>query len=198
MTLPLMPKATAVWLIDKTALSFEQIADFVAMHPLEVQAIADGEVAIGIVGHDPIGAGQLTKDEIARCEADPAARLQLSRSTLPTPTARGKGARYTPVSKRNDKPDAIAWLLKNHPELSDPQVGKLIGTTKETIAKVRDKSHWNSPNIKPRDPVILGLCSQGDLNSEIELAQARRGTPPTPLPEAGEPAGDEAASDEAA
>jgi hypothetical protein len=198
MTLPLMPKATAVWLIDKTALSFEQIADFVAMHPLEVQAIADGEVAIGIVGHDPIGAGQLTKDEIARCEADPAARLQLSRSTLPTPTARGKGARYTPVSKRNDKPDAIAWLLKNHPELSDPQVGKLIGTTKETIAKVRDKSHWNSPNIKPRDPVILGLCSQGDLNSEIELAQARRGTTATPLPEAGEPAGDEAASDEAA
>lgn len=199
MTLPLMPKATAVWLIDKTALSFEQIADFVAMHPLEVQAIADGEVAIGIVGHDPIAAGQLTKDEIIRCEADPAARLQLSRSTLPTPTARGKGARYTPVSKRNDKPDAIAWLLKNHPELSELQIGKLIGTTKETIAKVRDKSHWNSPNIKPRDPVILGLCSQGDLNAEVELARTRRGITATPLPEADEPAGDDdAASDEAA
>lgn len=174
MTVPLMPKATAVWLIDKTTLSFDQIGEFVGMHPLEIQAIADGEVAIGIVGHDPVAAGQLTKEEIARCEADPAARLQLLRSTLPQPTARTKGARYTPVSKRNDKPNAIAWVLKNHPELADAQIAKLIGTTKETIAKVRDKTHWNSPNIKAQDPVMLGLCSQGDLNSEANLAVARR------------------------
>lgn len=174
MAVPLMPKATAVWLIDKTSLSFDQIADFVGMHPLEIQAIADGEVAIGIVGHDPVGSGQLTKEEIARCEADPNARLQLSRSTLPQPTARGKGARYTPVSKRNDKPNAVAWLLKNHPELTEAQVAKLIGTTKETIAKVRDKTHWNSANIKPQDPVTLGLCSQGDLNAEVTQAAERR------------------------
>ena len=174
MAVPLMPKATAVWLIDKTSLSFEQIADFVGMHPLEIQAIADGEVAIGIVGHDPVGSGQLTREEIARCEADPTARLHLSRSTLPMPTARGKGARYTPVSKRNDKPNAIAWLLKNHPELTEAQLAKLIGTTKETIAKVRDRTHWNAANIKPADPVTLGLCSQGDLNAEVEAARDRR------------------------
>lgn len=198
MTLPLMPKATAVWLIDKTALSFDQIADFVGMHPLEVQAIADGEVAIGIVGHDPIAAGQLTKDEIARVEGDANARLQMSRSTLPVPTARGKGARYTPVSKRNDKPDAIAWLLKNHPELTELQVAKLIGTTKETIAKVRDKSHWNSSNIKPRDPVMLGLCSQGDLNAEIEQARARRAGSGHPMPEPVAPAADPQEPSEAA
>lgn len=183
MALPLMPKATAVWLIDRTSLSFEQIADFVGMHPLEIQAIADGEVAIGIVGHDPIQSGQLTKDEIARCEADTSARLQIARSTLPQPTARGKGARYTPVSKRNDKPNAIAWLLKHHPELLDIQLAKLIGTTKETIAKVRDKSHWNSNNIKPADPVTLGLCSQGDLNTEVAAARDRRAREGNPLPE---------------
>jgi hypothetical protein len=184
-----MPKATAVWLIDKTSLSFEQIADFVGMHPLEIQAIADGEVAIGIVGHDPVGSGQLTREEIARCEADPQARLQLSRSTLPVPTARGKGARYTPVSKRNDKPNAIAWLLKNHPELAEVQVAKLIGTTKETIAKVRDRSHWNSANIKPADPVTLGLCSQGDLNAEVAAARDKRGRDGNPMPEPSPAAG---------
>ena len=183
MAVPLMPKATAVWLIDKTSLSFEQIADFVGMHPLEIQAIADGEVAIGIVGHDPVGSGQLTREEIARCEADPTARLQLSRSTLPVPTARGKGARYTPVSKRNDKPNAIAWLLKNHPELAEAQVAKLIGTTKETIAKVRDRTHWNAANIKPADPVTLGLCSQGDLNAEVEAVRDKRGREGQPAPE---------------
>ena len=183
MAVPLMPKATAVWLIDKTSLSFEQIADFVGMHPLEIQAIADGEVAIGIVGHDPVGSGQLTREEIARCEADPTARLHLSRSTLPMPTARGKGARYTPVSKRNDKPNAIAWLLKNHPELTEAQLAKLIGTTKETIAKVRDRTHWNAANIKPADPVTLGLCSQGDLNAEVEAARDRRAREGQPVPE---------------
>jgi len=170
MSLPLMPKATAVWLIDKTSLSFEQIAAFTGMHPLEIQAIADGEVAVGIVGHDPIASGQLTREEIARCEADPSARLRLAESTVVLPKPKGKGARYTPVAKRNDRPDGIAWLLRNFPMLSDQQISKLLGTTKETIAKVRDKTHWNSANIKPRDPVILGLCTQTDLNREVQAA----------------------------
>jgi uncharacterized protein len=187
MTQPLMPKATAVWLIDKTSLSFEQIADFVGMHPLEVQAIADGEVAQGIIGYDPVLNGQLTREEIARCEADPAARLRRVETTLPLPKQRGKGARYTPVSKRNDRPDAIAWLIRHHPLLSDVQVGKLVGTTKETIAKVRDRTHWNSANIKPRDRVVLGLCTQSDLNAALLAAGDRSHlNPPAPLPEAPE------------
>ncbi|MCB4822302.1 DUF1013 domain-containing protein [Roseicella aerolata] len=180
MTQPLMPKATAVWLIEKTSLTFEQVAEFVGMHPLEVQAIADGEVAQGIIGYDPVLNGQLTREEIARCEADPTARLQMSANALPVPKARGKGARYTPVSKRNDRPDAIAWILRHYPHLTDTAIGKLLGTTKETIAKVRDRTHWNSANIKPRDPVILGLCTQSDLNAAIAAAG---GPPPgTPLP----------------
>ncbi|WP_144182794.1 DUF1013 domain-containing protein [Elioraea rosea] len=184
MSLPLMPKATAVWLIDKTALSFDQIAAFVGMHPLEIQAIADGEVAIGIVGHDPIASGQLTREEIARCEADPSARLRLAESSVVLPKPKGKGARYTPVSKRNDRPDAIAWLLRNFPMLSDQQVGKLLGTTKDTIAKVRDKTHWNSANIKPRDPVILGLCTQTDLNREVQSAIEKAEREGRPIPQA--------------
>jgi len=180
MTQPLMPKATAVWLIEKTSLTFEQVADFVGMHPLEVQAIADGEVAQGIIGYDPVLNGQLTREEIARCEANPAARLQISVNSLPIPKPRGKGAKYTPVSKRNDRPDAIAWVLRHYPHLTDVAVGKLLGTTKETIAKVRDKTHWNSPNIKPRDPVILGLCTQGDLNAAVAAAGER--PPGAPLP----------------
>ncbi len=180
MTQPLMPKATAVWLIDKTSLTFEQVADFVGMHPLEVQAIADGEVAQGIIGYDPVLNGQLSREEIARCESDPALRLNIQASTLPVPTARGKGARYTPVSKRNDRPDAIAWLIRHHPNLSDIAVGKLLGTTKETIAKVRDRTHWNSANIKPRDPVILGLCSQSDLNAALIAAGEKPGSAPLP------------------
>ena len=172
MTLPLMPKATAVWLIDKTALTFTQIADFCGMHPLEVQAIADGEVAQGIVGYDPVANSQLTLQEIRRCEADAAARLKLLPTTLPQPK-RIKGARYTPVAKRNDRPDGIAFLLRNFPQLTEAQVGKLLGTTKETIQKVRDKAHWNSPNIKPRDPVILGLCSQSDLHQMVMAANDR-------------------------
>jgi hypothetical protein len=175
-----MPKATAVWLIEKTSLSFDQIADFVGMHPLEVQAIADGEVAQGIVGYDPVANGQLGREEIARCEADPSARLRLSESSIVLPKPRGKGARYTPVSKRNDRPDAIAFLLRNYPQLSDAQVGKLLGTTKETIAKVRDRTHWNSANIKPRDPVILGLCTQSDLNAAIAAAGERPASAPHP------------------
>ena len=176
---PLMPKATAVWLIDKTSLSFDQIAEFVNMHPLEIQAIADGEVAQGIVGFDPVASGQLTREEIARCEADPAARLQLLESSIVLPKQRAKGGRYTPVSKRNDRPDGIAFLLRNYPALPDPVVAKLLGTTKDTIAKVRDKTHWNSANIKPRDPVILGLCSQGDLNAAVA---AHGGAPAEPPP----------------
>ena len=172
MNLPLMPKATAVWLIEKTALTFTQIADFCGMHPLEVQAIADGEVAQGINGYDPIANGQVTAEDIRRCEADPNGRLKLAASALPVPK-RGKGSRYTPVAKRNDRPDGIAFLLRNFPQLSEAQVGKLLGTTKETIQKVRERSHWNSANIKPRDPVILGLCSQTDLNASVLAANER-------------------------
>jgi hypothetical protein len=184
-----MPKATAVWLIEKTSLSFEQIAEFVGMHPLEIQAIADGEVAVGIVGHDPIASGQLTREEIARCEADPMARLRLAESSIVLPKPKGKGARYTPVSKRNDRPDAIAWLLRNFPMLTDQQISKLLGTTKETIAKVRDKTHWNSANIKPRDPVILGLCTQTDLNREVEAAIEKAKREGRPLPQSPADAG---------
>ncbi len=172
MTMPLMPKATAVWLIEKTALTFTQIADFCGMHPLEVQAIADGEVAQGIVGYDPIANGQLAQDEIKRCEADTTRRLKLLANSLPAPK-RSKGARYTPVAKRNDRPDGIAFLMRNFPQLTEAQIGKLMGTTKETIQKVRDRTHWNSANIKPRDPVILGLCSQTDLNAVVLQANER-------------------------
>ena len=172
MTLPLMPKATAVWLIDKTSLTFTQIAELCGMHPLEVQAIADGEVAQGIVGYDPVANMQLTNEEIARCEKDPNLRLKMLPPANPVPK-KNRAARYTPVAKRNDRPDAIAYLLRTFPQLSEPQVIKLLGTTKETIAKVRDRTHWNSTNIKPRDPVILGLCSQGDLNAVVSQANER-------------------------
>jgi hypothetical protein len=186
MTLPLMPKATAVWLIEKTALTFTQIADFCGMHPLEVQAIADGEVAQGIVGYDPVANAQVTLEEIRRCEKDPNSRLKLLASSMPLPK-RSRGARYTPVAKRNDRPDGIAFLLRNYPQLTEAQIGKLMGTTKETIQKVRDRSHWNSANIKPRDPVILGLCSQTDLNAMIaqaneRLAREGQAVPPPPPP----------------
>lgn len=187
MTLPLMPKATAVWLIEKTALTFTQIADFCGMHPLEVQAIADGEVAQGIVGYDPVANGQVTQEDIKRCEADPKGRLKLAPTALPIPK-RLRGARYTPVAKRNDRPDAIAFMLRNYPQVQEPQVAKLLGTTKETIQKVRERSHWNSANIKPRDPVILGLCSQADLNAVVSQANERleregRAIPAPPPPE---------------
>ena len=170
---PLMPKATAVWLIDKTKLSFEQIGEFCGLHKLEIQAIADGEVAGGINGLDPVANGQLTPEEIARCEADPRGRLKMIKSDLPQPATRSKGPRYTPVSKRADKPDAIAYLLKHNPELLDAQVARLLGTTKETIAKVRERTHWNSSNIKPNNPVLLGLCKQADLDAAIKRAERR-------------------------
>lgn len=176
MSTPLMPKATAVWLVENTSLTFEQIADFCAMHSLEVQAIADGEVAAGMQGRDPIAAGELTQAEIDRCAGDPGLRLRTADKRIPIPQPRSKGARYTPVAKRQDRPDAIAWLLKNYPELSDGQVCKLIGTTKPTIDKVRDRTHWNAPNIKPRNPVSLGLCGEVELEKEVDLARARAGS----------------------
>jgi uncharacterized protein len=171
MPLPLMPKATAVWLIDNTSLSFEQVAEFCGLHPLEVQGIADGEVAVGIQGMDPVLTAELTREEIKRCEADPSARLQTAKTDLPQPTKRTKGPRYTPVAKRQDKPDGIYWLVRHHPELKDSQIARLIGTTKTTIQAVRERTHWNSPNIRPRDPVLLGLCSQSDLNAAVEKAR---------------------------
>lgn len=192
MNLPLMPKATAVWLIEKTALTFTQIAEFCGMHPLEVQAIADGEVAQGIVGYDPVANAQVTTEDIRRCEADPNARLRLIPPANVPKKGRG-GARYTPVAKRNDRPDAIAFLLRNYPQLTEAQIIKLLGTTKDTIAKVRDRTHWNSANIKPRDPVILGLCSQSDLNAAVgaandRLAREGHAVPAPPPPEAHEAA----------
>jgi len=191
MTLPLMPKATAVWLIEKTALTFTQIAEFCGMHPLEVQAIADGEVAQGIVGYDPVANAQITMEDIKRCEKDPNARLKLIPPANFFP--RKTRARYTPVAKRNDRPDAIAFLLRNFPQLTEAQVIKLLGTTKDTIQKVRERSHWNSANIKPRDPVILGLCSQADLNAAVaqandRLAREGHAVPQPPPPETEEAA----------
>jgi hypothetical protein len=175
MALPLMPKATAIWLVENTGLSFEQIAEFCGMHELEVQAIADGEVAVGMVGRDPVAGGELTAEEIARAEKNQDLKLRMRHQDLPQPVARSKGPRYTPVTKRGDKPDAVAYLLKAHPELSDAQLCKLIGTTKPTIAAVRDKTHWNAANIKARNPVLLGLCTQRELDAALE--RARRGRP---------------------
>ncbi|EME71309.1 putative cytoplasmic protein [Paramagnetospirillum caucaseum] len=174
MALPLMPKATAVWLVENTALSFEQIADFCGLHPLEVQAIADGEVAAGIVGLDPVANGQVTRAELERCEANPDGRLKLTITDIPQPRAKPKGARYTPVSKRQDRPDAIAWIIKHHPELSDAAISKLVGTTKPTIQSVRDKSHWNAANIKPRNPVTLGMCTEAELEKVVALSGRSR------------------------
>ena len=176
MALPLMPKATAVWLVEDTVLTFEQIAEFCGMHPLEVQAIADDEVAVGVLGLDPIANGQLTAEEIERCAADADTRLEMAEPTLPLPQSKPKGARYTPVSKRQDRPDAIAWLVKNYPELSDAQISKLIGTTKPTINAVREKTHWNASNIKPQNPIGLGLCGEADLEKAVNLARSRAGT----------------------
>ena len=175
MALPLMPKATAVWLVENTGLTFDQIADFCGLHALEVQAIADGEVAQGIQGIDPVGNGQLTHEEIERAQADPDARLKLSEQAVPQQFVKHKGPRYTPISKRQDKPDAIMYLLRSHPELSEAQISKLIGTTKPTIAAVRDRTHWNSPNIKPRHPVGLGLCTLEELDAAVNRATRGKG-----------------------
>lgn len=173
MNRPMMPKATAVWLVENTALTFAQIAVFCELHELEVQAIADEDIVSGMAGIDPIQAGQLTQEEIDRCQADPEARLVLKETDIPMPVHRSKGARYTPIAKRQDKPDGIAWLLKHHPELTDAQISKLLGTTKNTINAVRDRSHWNSSNIRARDPMDLGLCSYSDYNAAVEIGRAR-------------------------
>jgi uncharacterized protein len=169
---PLMPKATAVWLVENTSLSFDQIAEFCRLHPLEVKGIADGEVAAGIRGLDPVQSGQLTREMIEKAQADPNVRLLVAeRKVKIIETKRTKGPRYTPVSKRHDRPNAILWLVRNHPELKDAQVIRLVGTTKSTIAQVRDRTHWNSSQLQPVDPVSLGLCSQIDLDFEVGRAQ---------------------------
>ncbi|MDA9034285.1 DUF1013 domain-containing protein [Hyphomicrobiales bacterium] len=174
MTQPLMPKATAVWLIDNTALTFEQIADFCSLHILEVKGIADGDVDHGIRGADPIAAGQLTRLEIEDCQKDSKSKLKAiqKRDDLPE-VARRVGKKYTPLSKRSDRPDSIFWLVRNHPELLDSQVGKLVGTTKSTIQSIRDRTHWNSSNLTPVDPVSVGLCSQIDLDKAVQKAFKR-------------------------
>lgn len=171
MTAPLMPKATAVWLVDNTALSFHQIAEFCELHELEVQGIADGDVATGIKGLDPLANGQLTRDQIERCEADTTKQLVLlaKQESVPTPVRR-QGPRYTPVSRRQDRPNAISWLVRYHPELSDAQISKLVGTTKPTIQAIRDRTHWNSANITAVDPVSFGLCSQIELDAIVQKA----------------------------
>ena len=165
---PLMPHATATWLVDNTGLSFEQIAEFCGLHILEVQAMADDLAGSKYTGRDPVHAGELTQDEIEKGQADSEYRLKMQRA--PVAVSRTKGPRYTPVSKRQDKPDGIAWILRNHPEISDAQIGKLIGTTRNTIGAIRERSHWNIQNIQPKDPVTLGLCSQRELDAVVAKA----------------------------
>lgn len=189
--LPLMPKATAVWLVENTALTFDQIAEFCGMHPMEVQGIADGEVAHGMLGQDPVALGQITKEVLEKAEADPKVKLELAKSAKSHLAPKTKGARYTPIARRADKPDAIAWLLRNHPALKDSQIVKLIGTTKSTIEAIRNRTHWNHANLRPRDPVLLGLCTQTALDKAAERArfeQEKAGIVPTPTPEADSPA----------
>jgi hypothetical protein len=175
---PLMPKATAVWLVENTALSFDQVAEFCKLHPLEVKAIADGDAAQGIKGLDPIQTGQLTREEIKKAEADSEHRLELLSPKVRVPeTKRKKGPRYTPVSRRQDRPNAILWLIRNHPELKDSQIMRLVGTTKSTIQGIRERTHWNAASLSPLDPVTLGLCSQIDLDFEVQRASKEKPAP---------------------
>lgn len=173
----LMPKATAVWLVENTALTFDQIAKFCSLHPLEVQAIADGDAAVGVKGYDPIQSGQLSREQIAQAEGNDKLRLKLQEPKVKVPNLAKKGPRYTPVSKRQDRPNAIYWLVRNHPELKDSQISKLVGTTKSTIESIRDGSHWNRPNLEPVDPVALGFCSQVELDMQVAKAEAARPKP---------------------
>jgi hypothetical protein len=169
-----MPKATAVWLVENTSLTFEQIAAFCGLHVLEVKGIADGDVAQGIKGLDPVTSGQLTREEIEGAEHEPNRALRLAEPKVVVPeTPTRKGPRYTPVSRRQDRPNAVLWLLRNHPELKDSQIMRLVGTTKPTIAQIRERTHWNAPNLTPQDPVTLGLCSQTDLDAEVKKAARR-------------------------
>jgi hypothetical protein len=181
MNLPLMPKATAVWLIENTTLTFDQIAKFCGMHALEVKGIADGDVAIGISGTNPITNEQLSKEEIMRCEANPQASLKLCNQAIQheqITNKKRKTSHYTPIAKRQDKPDAVSWFLRNHPNVTDLQIIKLIGTTKTTIHSVRGRTHWNINNIRPRDPVLLGLCSQTELSKVLEKAKLQAESQP--------------------
>ncbi len=174
----LMPKATAVWLIDNTVMTFEQISEFCDLHILEVKGIADGDVATGIRGADPISNGQLTRDEIEKAEKDASYKMSAIRfdhaPTRATKAKKRRGPRYTPLSRRQDRPDAIAWIVRNHPEVSDPQISKLIGTTKPTIKSIRDRTHWKTNTINPTDPVSLGLCSQMDLDDVVRIAAEKK------------------------
>lgn len=172
---PLMPHATATWLVDNTGLSFEQIAEFCGLHILEVQAMADDLASSKYTGRDPVHSGELTQEEIERGQADPGYALKMQKA--PVEVTRTKGPRYTPVSKRQDKPDGIAWILRNHPEMSDAQISKLIGTTRNTITAIRERSHWNIQNIQPKDPVTLGLCSQRELDAVVAKAAKKAGIP---------------------
>ena len=172
MTLPLMPKATAIWLVENTALTFKQIADFCGMHELEIKGIADGEVGMGIKGLNPISTNQLTKEEIEKAANDPEHALELIQNEITIQTERDpKQKKYTPLSKRQERPDAISWLLRNHPELKDSQVAKLVGSTKNMVVSIKNKTNWNMSNIRPQDPVGLGLCKQVDLDEALEKAE---------------------------
>jgi len=174
MNKPLMPKATAVWLVDNTTLSFKQIADFCGMHELEIQGIADGDVAAGVKGFDPIANNQLDQAEIDRAEQDPLHKLKLKFNPASVGEEKRRGPRYTPLSKRQDRPASILWLVKFHPELSDGQIGKLVGTTKPTIQSIRERTHWNISNIQPIDPVALGLCKQSELDAAVQQAARKK------------------------
>lgn len=178
MNKPLKPKASAVWLIENTTLSFEQIAEYTGLHSIEIQALADEEVGKGIIGEDPVKAGELMPEEIARCEQDQSAHLKINHSENPSVKVRAKGPRYTPVSKRNDKPDAIAYLLKHHPELKDSQIMKLVGTTKQTISSIRERTHPNSTNIRPRHPAEIGLCTFQELEKASHRSLKAMGKDP--------------------
>jgi len=174
MAKPIMAKATAVWLVDNTTISFKQIADFVGMHELEVQGIADGDVATGVKGFDPVTNNQLTQEEIDKAQASPLYKLALKFNAAASGEEKRRGPRYTPLSKRQDRPASILWLVKFHPELSDAQVSKLVGTTKPTIQAIRERTHWNISNIQPIDPVALGLCKQSELDGMVQVAGAKK------------------------
>ncbi|MCZ4352293.1 DUF1013 domain-containing protein [Roseovarius aestuarii] len=174
MAKPLMAKATAVWLVDNTTLSFKQIADFTEMHELEIQGIADGDVAAGVKGFDPVANNQLTQEEIDEAEKDPLRKLKLKFNASAVGEEKRRGPRYTPLSKRQDRPASILWLVKFHPELADSQISKLVGTTKPTIQAIRERTHWNISNIQPIDPVALGLCKQTELDAAVQKAAAKK------------------------
>ena len=181
MSKPLMAKATAVWLVDNTTISFKQIADFVGMHELEIQGIADGDVAAGVKGFDPIANNQLTQEDIDKAEQNPLHKLTLKFNAAAVGEEKRRGPRYTPLSKRQDRPNAILWLVKFHPELADAQIAKLVGTTKPTIQSIRERTHWNIANMQPIDPVALGLCKQSELDAAVQKAAAKKAKDGQPM-----------------